>query len=190
VIASGEARVEALQTAMVVAGSTVSVRAFGAAMVRTRGGDNVEATEGVAVMTHEQGVATAAASVPTSTRPRTAEEWCRYYGVPVADGIAVLYKAVDDDFNSYHGMSYQPGTEPQAPDWDGGERECGGGLHFSPRPTFALAAPEDEVRFVACPVRVAEVVVHDPAVYPEKVKTPRVCAPVYEVDEDGSRTGA
>ena len=42
----------------------------------------------------------------------------------------------------------------RADDWDGGEQECGAGLHLSPLPTFALPHPDDVMRFVACPVRV------------------------------------
>jgi hypothetical protein len=186
VIATGSASVEALETATVVAGGSVSVRAFGAAMVRARGQLPVEATDGVAVMRHRQGTAAAGATAPTDTRPGTAAEWCVYYGVPVEDGVAVLYKAVDEGFDSYHGTSYRPGSLPAAPDWDGGERECGGGLHFSPRPTFALAAPEDDMRFVACPVRLADIAMHPRPLYPDKVKARAVCAPVYEVREDGT----
>jgi hypothetical protein len=119
-------------------------------------------------------------------RPRTAAEWCDYYGVPVQDGVATLFKAVDENFGSYHGVSYRPGSEPRAPDWDGGERECGGGLHFSPRPTFALPVPDDDMRFVACPVRVEDIVFRPDGVYPDKVKAGGVCAPVYEVHEDGT----
>ena len=83
--------------------------------------------------------------------PQTAQEWCDHYGVEVEDGVATLYKAVDADFNSYHGMSYRPGTQPQAPDWDGGEEECGGGIHLSPRPGLALPRTYGARRFVACP---------------------------------------
>jgi hypothetical protein len=186
VMASGAAEIEALETAMVLADGAASVRACGAAMVRARGRSQVEAGEGVAVMRHRGGRVEPQAAAQSSKRPASVADWCDYYGVPIADGVAVLYKAVDDDFNSYHGMSYRPGDAPEAPDWDGGEQECGGGLHFSPRPTFALAAPEDEMRFIACPVAVADIVVHAQAVYPDKVKAPRVCAPVYEVDEDGT----
>ena len=186
VIATGSASVEALETAMVVAGGSVSVRAFGATMVRARTKLPVEAAAGVAVMRHGKGGAAADATSPTDTGPRTAPGWCTYYGIPVEEGVAVLFKAVDEDFNSLHGTSYRPGTLPAAPDWDGGERECGGGLHLSPRPTFALASPEDEMRFVACPVRLADIAVHPRPVYPDKVKVPAVCAPVYEVREDGT----
>jgi hypothetical protein len=107
----------------------------------------------------------------------------------VADGVATLYKAVDDEFGSYHGASYAPGSTPQAGDWDGGEEECGGGLHFAPRPTFAFPATDDATRFVACPVRVEDIVVQRHSIYPNKVKARGVCAPVYEVDGDGAPIG-
>ena len=186
VIATGSASVEALETAMVAAGESVSVRAFGASMVRARGQVTLETSDGVAVVRHRQGTAATGATAPIDILPGTAAEWCRYYGVPVEDGVAVLFKAVDDEFDSYHGTSYRPGSLPAAPDWDGGERECGGGLHLSPRPTFALAAPDDDMRFVACPVRLTDIAVHPRPVYPDKVKARAVCAPVYEVREDGT----
>ena len=117
----------------------------------------------------------------------TGKEWCDYYGVPIVRGVAVLYKALDNDFKASHGLSYAPGTMPKAPDWDGGEVECGGGLHFSPHPQMARAFKDEATRFVACPVKVSEIVVHKAAEYLEKVKAPRVCAPCWEVDEDGER---
>jgi hypothetical protein len=155
-------------------------------MVRGRGQARIEAADGVAVMRHGLGAVVSGAAVTEATRPGTAAEWCAYYGVPVEDGVATLYKAVDDNFASYHGGTYRPGSEPIAPDWDGGERECGGGLHFSPRPTLALAAPADDMRFVACPVRLEDIAFRPDFNYPDKVKASRVCAPVYEVHEDGT----
>jgi hypothetical protein len=186
VSATDSASVEALETAIVVAGRSATVRAVGSVIVRARGRVQVEATDGVAVMRHGPNVTVSGGDAREAVRPGTAEEWCRYYGVPMENGVATLYKAVDDDFDSYHGVSYRPGSEPQAPDWDGGEREIGGGLHFSPRPTFALPVPGDEMRFVACPVRLEDIVFHPDGEYPGKVKARGVCAPVYEVLEDGT----
>jgi hypothetical protein len=126
-------------------------------------------------------------------QPTTAEEWCDYNGVAVKDGVALLYKAVKADFtNGYNGsVSYAPGCLPEAPDWDGGKSECGGGLHFSPSPGAALDFYSDQGRrFVACPVRLADIVVQHPAEMPSKVKAQRVCAPVYEVDIDGKKVSA
>ena len=43
----------------------------------------------------------------------TAAEWCDYYGVPVADGLVTLYKALDDDYSTdqarSNGVFYRPG---------------------------------------------------------------------------------
>jgi hypothetical protein len=186
VFATDSAGVEALETAVVSAGKSTTVRAFGSVMVRARGQSQVEAANGVAVMRHGPGPAVSRPAVTDAIRPTTAAEWCGWYGVPVEDGVATLYKAVDEDFRSYHGGSYVPGSQPSAPDWDGGAQECGGGLHFSPRPTFALAAPMDEVRFVACPVRIEDIAFRQDAMYRDKVKARAVCAPVYEVHEDGT----
>jgi hypothetical protein len=189
VFATNSASVEALETAVVSASGSSTVRAFGLVMVRARGRAQVEAADGVAVMRHG-GALVSGAGVAETAYPQTAEEWCAYYGVPVEDGVVTLYKAVDENYESYHGTSYRPGSSPSAEDWDGGEQECGGGLHFSPRPTFALAAPSDEMRFVACPVRLADIAFHPGGVYPKKVKARAVCAPVYEVHEDGSAIAA
>jgi len=121
----------------------------------------------------------------------TAADWCDYYGVTVKRGIAILCKAVDDDYATEHsrraGIFYTPGSKPEAPDWDGGLAECGGGLHFSPHPLLAMDFVRDATRFVACPVKLAEIVVHPSGHYPDKVKAPRVCGKVYEVDRDGQR---
>ncbi len=117
----------------------------------------------------------------------TAEEWCEFYGVEVRRGVVTLFKAVDKNFKSGHGFEYKPGSKPRAPDWDGGENECGGGLHFSPRPALALQFMPEAARFVGCPVKVAEIVVHKSPMYPSKVKAPGVCRPVFEVDIDGER---
>jgi len=188
--ATGSGVVEARGSAVVVASGSVTVRAFGSSIVRARGEVRVEATDGVSVTRHSKRVTVSGGCVTDAVGFASAEEWCEYYGVEVNQGVAILFKAVDEDFNSYHGTSYQPGTEPFAPDWDGGEQECGGGLHFSPRPTFALPRPDDSMRFVACPVRLEDIVVHPSGTYPEMVKAPRVCAPVYEVQEDGTPVDA
>ncbi|HRQ74277.1 MAG TPA: hypothetical protein PLU35_14740, partial [Phycisphaerales bacterium] len=120
----------------------------------------------------------------------TASEWCDRYGVTVADGVATLYKCVDEGYRSnYHGgISYAPGTIPEAADWDGGVLECGGGLHFSPHPAMTLEfwGKEVEPRFVACPVRLDDIAVRADAGMPQKIKARRCCAPVYEVDIDGT----
>jgi hypothetical protein len=120
----------------------------------------------------------------------TPAKWCDYYGASVEDGVATLYKALEEDFTASHGMSYAPGSQPTAPDWDGGERECGGGLHFSPTPMHALEFNQDAKRFVGCPVNLADIVVHPDGAYPQKVKAPGCCGPCFEVDRDGKPVAA
>jgi hypothetical protein len=115
----------------------------------------------------------------------TPDEWCDYHGVSVNDGIAMLYKAVNHDFISSWGFAYHPGTTPIAPDWDGGEQECGKGLHFSPSPAMTREFVSDPKKFVGCPVALADMAVHPNGDFPQKVKARGCCGPVYEVDENG-----
>ena len=183
--AVGEARVEARESSFVEAGGRARVRALGASIVRARGRAAIDALDHVSVTVHGPGVEVTGGTVTRAPFPANAEEWCEFYGVEVRNGIATLFKAVDRDFNSYHGMSYAPGSQPRAPDWDGGERECGGGIHLSPDPALAVPRTYGATRFVACPVRLAEIVTHPGGDYPDTVKAPGVCAPVYEVDEQG-----
>jgi hypothetical protein len=117
--------------------------------------------------------------------PATAEAWCGHYGVEIADGCALLYKALNDDFTSPHGTSYAPGTAPVAPDWDGMARECGGGLHFSPTPAHALSFHPEARRFAGCWVSLSDIVVHPEGSYPEKIKARAVARPCFEVDVHG-----
>ena len=97
----------------------------------------------------------------------------------------MLYKALNANCSSGYGFDYTPGTVPAAPDWDGGKAECGGGLHFCSSPLHALAFFSDATRFMACPVRLKDIVVHKDAQYPTKVKAKGCCGPVYEVDRYG-----
>ena len=132
-----------------------------------------------------QGDAEVQGGQQTRIEINTPTDWCDYYGIEVKDSVATLYKAVGDDFRSPHGIAYTPGTQPEALDWDGGSKECGGGLHFSPVPTMARSFNPDAKRFVACPVALSDIAVHPDGMYPEKCKAARVCAPCFEVDEDG-----
>ena len=119
----------------------------------------------------------------------TMKEWCEFYGVDVKRGIAVVFKAVDNDYSTANArpkkIFYTPGSKPTAPDWDGGRQECGGGLHFSPTPGHALDFNREAKRFIACPVKVSEIKIVKNPHYPEKIKAPGVCVPCWEVDRCG-----
>jgi len=119
----------------------------------------------------------------------TPAKWCEYYGVVVENGIAVLYKAVLAGFASQHDASlfYRPGTVVEAMDWDGGKAECGGGLHFSPCVAMTKEFVTSPVHYLACPVALADMVVHPEGSSPQKCKARRLCAPCWEVDADGLR---
>jgi hypothetical protein len=182
----GAVDVEATDLVTVRARGRVSVKARGTAIVRAHGSVSIEATQLVTVVAH--GDAPSVGGGPTASlpdAPSSVEEWCRLHGVSVEDGVATLYKAVDADFRSYNGMSYEPGSLPRASDWDGGLETCGGGLHFSPSPLSAGRYAVNESRYVACPVSLEDTVLLD-----DKVKSIGVCAPVYEVDEDGRPLGS
>jgi hypothetical protein len=117
---------------------------------------------------------------------KTVEDWCAYYGAPVNARVVVLFKAVRNNYRSSRGFKYAPGTTPEAPDWDGGREECGGGLHFCAHPLAALGFDPDATKFLACPVAVSDIRTPLPGdAYPQKVKARRICAPIYEVDRDG-----
>ena len=86
------------------------------------------------------------------TDPQT---WCDYHGVPVADGIATLHKAVNDDWTTGRGTDYSPGSAPSCDGW-ADNNKCGGGLHFSPHPWQALGYYPDATRYVAVGVALAD----------------------------------
>jgi hypothetical protein len=103
-----------------------------------------------------------------------------------------LYKAVDDEFISSRSFAYIPDTKPKCDDWDPDPgRPCGGGLHFCPAPSIALAYNESATKFVACPIKVDSIVVYqnDQDNIPDKVRAPNVAKPVWECDINGDPVG-
>jgi hypothetical protein len=120
----------------------------------------------------------------TKANLKTGQDWCNYYGVSVKRGIATVYKGVRDCYGSFHDSDFKwlPGTSPKSEQWD--DRECSHGLHFSPTPRHTLTHHE-AVRFLACKVKVSDMLVFFNGTYPHKCKAPAVVAPIYEVDIDG-----
>ncbi|HZV20804.1 MAG TPA: hypothetical protein VE986_04585, partial [Hyphomicrobiales bacterium] len=169
--------------------SQPSVAAWGHVQLSILGAVVVTASAGVSVLIEGNGDSVAG-GIQTKLERDTPAQWCEYYGVPVKDGVAILYKALASDFTSRHGFSYQPGSVPMAPDWDDGQTECGGGLHFSPNPKMALEFAPEAGKFVGCPVSLSDIVVHPDGQYPQKVKARGCCGPVFEVDENGKPVGA
>ena len=120
---------------------------------------------------------TATVVIPIRT-PESMEEWCEFYGVKVSRGWAVVFKGTNAEGVSAHGFAYPVGQEVAATDWSD-IKDCGNGLHFSPRPFMTLSYAPDAARFLECKVKVSECVVLG-----DKIKAPR-CKVVRPVDEDG-----
>jgi hypothetical protein len=113
----------------------------------------------------------------------TVEDWIDYYGCEQAKrGSVVVFKCVDDTLRSHYKTLYEVGEEVKCADWSSAP-ECGGGLHFSPSPSAAQRYSNGGSRFLACSVRVKDIVLLG-----DKLKTPS-CKVLYEVDWDGKRVG-
>ncbi len=119
----------------------------------------------------------------------TPEKWCEYYGIEVADGCAVLFKGLDENFRSGHGgFLYQPGETQRDPNWNPDPGlECGPyGLFFSPSPGHTFEFAPGAKKFVGCLVPLAQMIVHADGEYPHKVRAPETFG-CWEVDVDGKR---
>jgi hypothetical protein len=147
----------------------------------------VTASKRVAVTKHGNNVKAIGGVQIDYLPPQNLAEWLEEYDVQVADGIAIVYKAVGSDFKSERGGDYTPGTCPECDKCDT-TVECGGGLHVCGTPHHALSFHDSANRFVAMPVAVDSIAHWPNGEYPSKVKVPRVVAPgCYEVDINGNR---
>ena len=188
VVARGSSHVEAWESSHVVARGSSHVEAKGFVSLDAFGGTlNLSATCHVFVHNKKSKIMGGIKTLAILTTP---QDWCDYYGVEVKNGIAVLYKSVHSDFFNPQNrtIQYTPGTKPEAPDWDDGKKECGGGLHFSPCVAMAREfhkAPD--AKYVACPVALKDMSVHFDGSMPQKCKAKRVCKPLWEVNVDGEK---
>jgi hypothetical protein len=181
--AYGSASVRAYGSASVGAYDSASVEAYDSASVGAYDSASVRAGKFVAVQRHgttpkvRGGVLI---QVPDLDQCDAAT-WLDYHGVD-HDGTSVtLFKAVTADLTARDGFGYPLGETVTAPDWDGGERRCGGGLHFGPTPRHAESnAATDVTRYLAVRVAVADLV----PLGAGKCKAPS-CEVLHEVDRDG-----
>ena len=186
VVAWESAHVVARGSAHVVARGSAHVVAWESAHVVARGSAHVEASQYVAIHRHGSRPVVIGGTVIDVRLPTNPIEWAAFYGARLEGHVLTVYKAVRDDYRSAHGFLYQPGTTVEASDWDGGDAECGGGLHFSPHPAMALEFDSQATRFLACPVALVDTrAPQDSDVYPQKIKARRTCGPVFEVDRQG-----
>ena len=194
VVACGSSHVEARGSSHVEARESSHVEACGSSHIEARGSSHVEAwgsshvvaSAQVAVHKHDPQAVVIGGVVIEVRHPMTTTEWADFYGVTVADGVATLYKGVRADLRSKRGFLYATGATAEAHDWDGGESECGGGLHFSPHPAMTLEFDSEVTRWLACPVALEDMrAPREGDMYPSKIKARRTCGPVYEVDRTG-----
>jgi hypothetical protein len=182
--ASGSATVEAYDSATVQASDSATVRAYDSATVEAYGSATVQASKYVGI--HRYGTTPNITGGVLIQIPGFSDnsEWLEFYGVKITRGYATLFKGVDDAYKSGYGTDYTPGAKPTCPDWAAGAF-CGNGLHFSPRAFMTRKYASDATRFVACKVKVADLVVIGQSYGPpDKCKAP-ACTVLFECDEDG-----
>ena len=175
--------VTAYGSSTVTAYDSSTVTAYGSSTVTAYGSSTVTAKSRVAVHLHS-GRATIAGGViiDHTQEPDDPAAWCAWHDIDITDGIATVYKAVNDRWTTGRGTDYSPGALPSCDDWSD-DNECGGGLHFSPTPVQALAYHGEATRFVAVGVAVADlrpILGSTP-----KCKAPRVARACVEVDING-----
>ncbi len=186
VVAWDSSSVVAWDSSSVVARDSSSVEAWDSSSVEARDSSSVEAGKYVAVHLHSQRVTlTGEGHVIdiTAIDFNDPAVWCEFHGVEVVDGIAYLYKAVNQQWTTPRGTDYSPGSTPEAPDWDATWRDCGKGLHFCDHPTRSLdflGGYARDARFLKVGVRLDEMVTLG-----DKVKARRVVVACVEVDRHG-----
>jgi hypothetical protein len=114
--------------------------------------------------------------------------WCAHHGADVVDGVAVLYKAVDQGLTA--GQNYTPtvyplGASVECDDYRA-DGECGGGLHLCPTPEQAAEyRPQGEKsRYLKVRAALVDMSPIVDAGGPAKVKARRVDV-LAEVDQFG-----
>jgi len=196
--ARGSSHVEARGSSHVVAWGSSHVEAWESSHVEARGSSHVEARGSSHVVASKYVSVTLDRNRAGSPQIaggvlieipviETPDQWCDYYGITVVDGIARVYKALDDDYSTGNaraaGLAYTPGLEEvAAPDWKP-TPACGNGLHVSPLPVMAKVYNEAATRFVELGVRLDELVLITEYGIADKGKAPRVLGPIVEVDE-------
>ena len=182
VTAWGSSTVTAWDSSTVTAWDSSTVTACDSSTVTAWGSSTVTASKYAAVhlvssrATINGGVLIDLTQVDLST----AQDWCDYHGVEVIDGIATLYKAVDESWTTTHGVNYSPGSTPAAPDWSP-TAHSSHGLHFSPHPRQSRGYFPDATRYLSVGVAVSDLV----PLGNDKAKAPRVVRACVEVDING-----
>ena len=177
------AQVRAYDSAQVTAYDSAQVRAYDSAQVRAYDSAQVTATPYVAVTNQSKRTKITGGVVIELPDLSDRQNWFDFYGIKVKAGKVTLFKAVNDEFKSERGMNYAPGQKPSAPDFNTKDT-CGGGLHLGPTPFHAKKYYNEATKFVACTVKVEDVIVITEGTTRDKVKV-RAISKCVEVNEDG-----
>ena len=183
---SGSSRVVAWDSSSVEARGSSRVEARDSSRVVARDSSRVEASKYVAVHLHSQRVTLSGDGHVIDITAIDLDDpatWCEFHGVKVIDGIAYLYKAVNQQWTTDRGVDYSPGSTPEAPDWDPSWRDCGKGLHFCDHPMRSLdflGGRAEDARFLKVGVRLDELIPLG-----GKAKARRVVVACVEVDRHG-----
>jgi hypothetical protein len=184
VTACDSSTVTACDSSTVTACGSSTVTACDSSTVRACDSSTVRAGALVAVHLHSATVSLTGGVILDHTKVNdfTAQEWCDYHGVEVKEGIATLYKAVNDAWTTDRGTDYSPGRLPSCDDFTDTDT-CGGGLHFGPTPVHALAYFGRATKFLAVGVNVSEL--RPITGCTAKAKAPRVVRACVQVDING-----
>ena len=181
-------QVTACGSSQVRAYGSSQVTAYDSSQVRACGSSQVRASKFVAVTRSAPTAGVAGGVIIELPRIDSPSAWLDFHGVEVKRGVAILYKALDDDWHASHLLpdgsrpSYAPGSKPKCPEFDAAPRDCGCGFHACASPAQALHYKDNATRFCAIPVRVADLGHPDPNGDTDKIRFRCACKPIYEVD--------
>jgi hypothetical protein len=178
--------VRAYDSSTVTACGSSTVTACGSSTVRAYDSSTVAAAPYVAVHLHDVTVHLTGGVIIDHTKVDMfdAAEWCAYHGVSVENGIATVYKAVNDEWTTSRGFDYSPGAMTSCKDFRD-DASCGGGLHFGPTPSHALDYFHEATKFVAVGVEVSTLQPIVDRGATAKCKAPKIVRACVEVDIHG-----
>jgi hypothetical protein len=109
----------------------------------------------------------------------TLDKFIIQHGLKEEDKSIILYKIVNNDYSDFYTgkVKYKVGEEVACNDWSNKDRECGGGLHLSPTPEFAMKYHQGKV--LKCKVKIKDIKVYSKCSFADKVR----CKKVFVMEE-------
>lgn len=117
--------------------------------------------------------------------PTNGKEWAEDYGAVIDGDTLIVAKASYEYGATTNGVVYEVGKVVIAPDWDGGLRECGGGLHFCATHREAREYIAGASRFFWCAIPADEISIIGNPTMPNKIKVSS-CYVLAECDINGN----